>query len=205
LRFQAIVSGVVCAAALALAMPNFFSRSAVSDWLDWLPQRQLKFGLEFTGGTSLLLKPDFKFAARDAAKSIRDRVRQTLRDNRVRYEDLRYAAGTEVKFRISEPGAANRAIHLLTHEAALWYGAPGTRPAIAIRSAADGEVTLRLSEPGVRILHRRLVENGVLRLHRQMRCLGIDDYRIIKDRDRVLLTTRQPFGTTALDGRCYHL
>jgi preprotein translocase subunit SecD len=57
-RWKIIAIVVTCLAGFVFSLPNFFSRSTVEGWPNWLPKKQLSLGLDLRGGAHLLLAMD---------------------------------------------------------------------------------------------------------------------------------------------------
>lgn len=70
-------------AALVFAMPNFFSKSFVDSWPDWLPKKQLSLGLDLRGGAHLLYEMDVNELRDNAIKNLRADVRKKLIDAKI--------------------------------------------------------------------------------------------------------------------------
>ena len=72
-----------CLAALIFASPNFFDKTVVDAWPDWLPKNQLKLGLDLRGGAHLLLTMDTKELRQNMLENMREDVRAKLRENKI--------------------------------------------------------------------------------------------------------------------------
>ncbi len=57
-RWKLILIVAVVAAGILYALPNLFSKEALSGIPDWLPHRQVNLGLDLQGGAHLLYQID---------------------------------------------------------------------------------------------------------------------------------------------------
>lgn len=70
---------VIVLVAIALVLPNFFSRETVDGWPDWLPKQQFVLGLDLQGGSSLLYELDREDFIGDQLTTLVGEVRAVLR------------------------------------------------------------------------------------------------------------------------------
>ena len=83
-RFQLWSSIVVCVLALLFAGPNALSEKSAKSLPSWVPHQQFSLGLDLQGGAYLLLEAEMKEVVTDSLKNVRDQLRKSLRDQRVR-------------------------------------------------------------------------------------------------------------------------
>lgn len=202
---QVAVTAAVCAAALLFAAPNLASRAAVSKLPSWLPSKQVQLGLEFRGETMLLLEPDWPAVEHEWARELRNFLRQTLRDRRIRYEELRIVAGGAVQFRTVDPAMTSTVAEAVTSVVAEMPGVPVGEPA-GVSVAVTGDViSITLDEGGRARLRSRALDAALVHRERALRrladCRGVRDGVVSRDGDRLRLTFR-----TSLEGHdgCRH-
>jgi protein-export membrane protein SecD len=159
----ALIFGV-CVLGVLFCLPNFMPAPA-----PWLPWRQVHLGLDLRGGSYLLLEVDMAAVGKERLDNLADAVRTALR-NKVQFQPPQVqAAQNRVLVRVRDPAQTDEAVRLL-QEAARAGGGPAEYDV----SSTPGEVTLTLSEAGLReranaavvqsieIVRRRIDETGVL-------------------------------------------
>jgi preprotein translocase subunit SecD len=169
LRVQAIAAAIACALALAVAAPSVFSAQTVfAAWPGFLPTRQIRLGIEYAGGTSLLLEPDMNFVHRLVLAVFRHNVRDALRAQRIRYENLRHdSIGVTLSFVTPADVPAGAAI--LRHVARDWDRMPvGAAPGYAVRVTPQGHASVRITERLSGVLRERILRS----LLDALRCSG---------------------------------
>ncbi len=101
-----IVLSVVVA--ILCVVPNFFSKSAVESWPDFLPKRQVVLGLDLRGGAHLLWKIDREKLIEGRLKDLVGEIRQNLRDERIGYSGVRLD-GMTARFTLRDEADADKA------------------------------------------------------------------------------------------------
>ena len=85
----------ICLAGIFFAVPNFLGGKVnLPTW--WKP---VNLGLDLQGGSSLLLEVKIDDVVKERMAMIEDDVRQTLRENKIRYQNLN-AGNDSVKVKI---------------------------------------------------------------------------------------------------------
>src|SRR5215218_5849622 len=92
----------------ACAIPNFFPEKTVQSWPAWA-QRHIVLGLDLQGGSHLLLEVDANAVRKEKVETLRDDLRRTLRDARVRYTGLSIR-GMSVEVRLNDPADVANAL-----------------------------------------------------------------------------------------------
>ncbi len=75
---------MVVLAGLIFAAPNFFSKSQIESFPDWLPKTQMTLGLDLKGGAHLLMQVDEAKLLEERMESLRDDIRSKMRSAKVR-------------------------------------------------------------------------------------------------------------------------
>ena len=84
----------ICLVGIFFAIPNIMPNKAnLPQW--WQP---ISLGLDLQGGSSLLLQVNMDDVLKDKMSMLEDQVRQSLREHKIRYQDLKSSkAGVTVK------------------------------------------------------------------------------------------------------------
>ena len=199
LRLQAIITGIVCASAVALAAPGNGARGAVSE-LDPASSRQASQDGDFSRGIAFVLAPDWGVVYRNALRRMRDDVRAALSADNVGYDDLRISGGA-VHFRLREASAIERARASIARAARVWNLTPAAAmPGLAVHAAPDGQFTLQLTGFGLASLHDGFIAASTRELKRRLSTSGFDDYLLSDDGERIRLEI-PPLAAAAHAGR----
>ena len=95
----------ICLVGIFFAIPNVIPQSVkLPSW--WQP---VSLGLDLQGGSNLLLQVDFDTVMKDRMSTLEDSARQTLREHRIRYQNLS-ADSSSVKVKIDNLNARNQAM-----------------------------------------------------------------------------------------------
>src|ERR1700724_358324 len=86
-RWKALAIIVTALVVCLCAVPNFFPEARVKSWPLWA-QRRLVLGLDLQGGSYLLLEVDSNYVKKEKLDQVRDDVRRTLREAKIRYTGL---------------------------------------------------------------------------------------------------------------------
>lgn len=85
-RFKIGFVALVCLWGLLATFPNFVSEKTLESWPGFLPNSQLKLGLDLKGGAHLLLQMDSKELRKDWLKSLRGDVRKQLLEAKIKHK-----------------------------------------------------------------------------------------------------------------------
>ena len=192
----ALIAGV-CVLGVLLCIPNFLPAPA-----NWLPWRQVHLGLDLRGGSYLLLEVDMAAVSRERLDSLADTIRTTLR-NKIQFQPPQIQAPqNRVQVHLRDPQQTDDAVKLLQDATKDPGGAaPEYTVAATPNAGQPGDITLALSEVGIRaradaailqsieIIRRRIDETGVLdpQITRQgadrivVQLPGVDDPNRIKE------------------------
>lgn len=97
----------ICFIGLFLAIPNFLPKGTnLPSW--WQP---ISLGLDLQGGSNLLLEVKMDEVVKERMATIEDSVRQLLRENRIRYQNLT-TTDNSVKVKIDNSNARSQALGL---------------------------------------------------------------------------------------------
>lgn len=104
-KFRVMIILAICLVGTFFAIPNIMPKSVkLPSW--WQP---VSLGLDLQGGSNLLLQVDFDTVMKDRMSTLEDSARQTLREHRIRYQNLS-ADSSSVKVKIDNLNARNQAM-----------------------------------------------------------------------------------------------
>jgi preprotein translocase subunit SecD len=209
-RFQLWSACIACVVALLFAAPNLLPKSTADSLPSWVPHQQFNLGLDLQGGAYLLLEAEMKSVEADTLKTVRDGLRKALRDQRVRYEELRYVP-RGVSFRAIEPAQIDKARSIAETVArdqdSGTGGMFGQRQQLYDVRAEGGAITVRLTDAGLASLNQRVIEQAMEILRRRIDPEGTREVTIQRQGDtRVIVEVpgvsdteelRRRIGTTA--------
>ncbi len=186
LRLQAIITGIVCASAVALAAPGQPER-AVPGEPDPSPSREVSRKGDPARGIAFVLAPEWGALYRAALRGLRDDLRAALRADKIRHENLRISGGA-VRFRVLDRGAIGAARESLARAAQSWNLTPsGAAPGLSVSAAADGAFTVQLTGFGLASLHDGFIAASKMELNRRLARSSFDDYLLTDDGGRIRL------------------
>ncbi|WP_337876186.1 protein translocase subunit SecD [Elioraea sp.] len=203
-KIAAILGGIVLA--VLLAVPSFVPKERLGAAAEWLPWRQFQLGLDLKGGSYLLLEVDMDAVIRERLGNLADGVRTRLRGANIGYTGLAIGERS-VTLKLVEPARAQEAVRLLRELASpVTVGLGQTQPDLEV-AAADGTITLTLSEPLLRDKATQAVEQSIEIIRRRIDETGVVDPVIARQgANRVLVQLpgiqdperiKQLIGTTA--------
>jgi len=146
----------ICLAGIFFAIPNFLGNANLPKW--WQP---VNLGLDLQGGSSLLLEVKIDDVIRERMSSVEDSARQVLRENKIRYNNLK--AGTD-SVRVKIDNAASR-----------------TKATAAFRKIDDGlevaeigddTIEIRYSERALNELRLKVVDQSIEIVRRRIDEMG---------------------------------
>ncbi len=147
----------ICLAGIFFAVPNLIGdKSKLPAW--WRP---VNLGLDLQGGSNLLLEVKVDDVIRERMGQIEDEARQALRDNKIRYQNLK-AGADNVKVKIDNLNARNKAISAFRKMNGDLNVQETDDGVIEIRykEQALNELKLKAIDPSIEIVRRRIDETG---------------------------------------------
>ncbi len=199
LRLQAIITGIVCASAVALAgIGN--GRAAASEPNPARSRPSL--GTDFAIGAKPAFEREWASIYRTALRRIRGDVRDRLRAAQIRYENLRISGGS-VRFTVLDASAIERVRQDMAEASQAWgLSLTASMPGIAVQAASSGEITLSLTAFGLAALHDGVIATSTFELKRWLAGSGFDDYLLTDDGDRIRLEIRPVAGLSHAGRQC---
>jgi len=200
LHLQAIITGIVCASAVALAAPGDGGRGAVAAEPDPSASRETSRRGDFSHGIAIVLAPEWGAVYRHALRRIRDDVRTELGAGKIRHDDLRISGGA-VRFRVHDASAIERARESVARAArSLNLPQASSMPGLEVQAAPDGEFSVQLTGFGLASLHDGFIATSKRELKRRLSGSGFDDYLLSDDGGRIRLEI-PPVAAPAHAGR----
>jgi preprotein translocase subunit SecD len=199
-RLQLWISILVCFFALAFAAPNTLTDGTARSLPGWLPHQKLALGLDLQGGAYLLLEVDMKPVLDEQLRDMRNQLRRTLRDERLRYQDLRLIP-RGVSFRVVDVDTLSKARDLANRVARDSSSSEGG--IFAARQSffdvrADGDtVTARLTDAGISALHDRVLDQSMATLRRRVDPEGTREVTIQRQGERGIIVEVPGVSDTA--------
>ncbi len=183
----------LCALGLAFAAPNLLTRSQTEAMPVWLPHKQVSLGLDLQGGSHLLLEVEVGAVVRERLTELVDSIRVALRGARIPYTGIgATSAGAVV--RVTDPEDIDRARRLLRgfeSKVKLAGGArrfKGIDQNITVRSAADGQFIVSMSEKELETIRNAAVAQSIEIVRRRIDETGTREPTIQRQgRDRILV------------------
>ena len=186
-KIWAIVASVLLG--VAFVVPNFISRETLKTLPGWLPHRQMTLGLDLQGGAHLLLEVDTQTMVKERIDQLRDDVRRVLREEKIGYAGLG-AQGSTVQVRINDATQIDKAATKLN-------GIPqnlsdalltGNRVVdVEISREEGGLFRLTLTQPGLELRTRRVMEQSMEVVRRRVDQLGTTEPIIARQGSNRLL------------------
>lgn len=156
-RSRVIMILAVCAVGIFFAIPNLVSnKEALPQW--WQP---VNLGLDLQGGSNLLLEVKVDDVIRERMATNEDAIRQILRENRIRYQNLT-AGATNVKVKIDNANSRNKAANLFRK----------IDSGIVVEENSDGDLVVSYSDVELNKLKMRAVEQSIEIVRRRIDELG---------------------------------
>lgn len=198
LRLQAIITGIVCASAVALAAPGAPGRGAEADPS---PRRETSRG-DVTRGIAFILAPEWGAVHRNALRRMRDDLRAALSADDVRFAHLRISGGA-VRFRIADASAIERVQGSIARAAQSWNLTPAaSMPGLVVQTAPDGAFSLRLTAFGLVSLHDGFIAAATKEIERRLSTSGFEDYLLTGDGERIRLEIPPMAGPAHAGRQC---
>ncbi len=147
----------ICLVGLFFALPNVMPKSVkLPAW--WQP---VSLGLDLQGGSNLLLEVDMKEVLRERMGLLEDSVRQSLREHRIRYQNLS-AGADSVKVKIENSNSRTQAIGYFKK----------LEDGLEVSTNENGTVEIKYSEAALNMLKHKVVDQSIEIVRRRIDELG---------------------------------
>ncbi len=156
-RSRIIMILAICCLGIFFAIPNMLSdTSRLPQW--WQP---VNLGLDLQGGSNLLLEVKMDDVVKERMSTIEDSVRQALREDKIRYQNLK-AGADNVKVKIENANARSKAISKFRK----------ADDGLEISEDEDGTVTIQYSDVALNQLKAKVVDQSIEIVRRRIDELG---------------------------------
>ncbi|MDD4556416.1 MAG: protein translocase subunit SecD [Alphaproteobacteria bacterium] len=147
----------ICVFGVLYALPNFFAGKVnMPSW--WHP---VNLGLDLQGGSNLLLEVKTDDVVKERFSSIEDSMRATLRENKIRYQQLN--AGEDfVKVKIDSATSRSKAVNAFKK----------IEDGLVVSETGDDFVEVRYSEPAINELKVKIVNQSIEIVRKRIDELG---------------------------------
>ncbi|MFY0614365.1 MAG: protein translocase subunit SecD [Hyphomicrobiaceae bacterium] len=185
-----VTIALVCLAALIFATPNFFEKTTVDTWPDWLPKQQLKLGLDLRGGAHLLLTMDTKELRQDMLDNLREDVRANLREAKIGVVGIGLTKDG-VRVRIGRPAdmpAALKALAPLSQPLSNNFITGSNDRNMDIEQNGTQGIQLTLTEAGLKARVRDAMTGAIETVRKRVDAIGTTEPTIARQgEDRILV------------------
>ena len=146
----------ICLLGIFFAIPNMLSdTSKLPKW--WQP---VNLGLDLQGGSNLLLEVKMDDVLKERMSTIEDSVRQVLRENKIRYQNLK-AGSEDVRVKIENPNSRTQAISKFRKvDDGLEISEDGDTVVIKYGDVALNQLKAKVVDQSIEIVRRRIDELG---------------------------------------------
>ena len=148
----------ICLVGIFFAIPNLMPEKAASFPKWWQP---VNLGLDLQGGSNLLLEVKIDDVLKERMDTIEESVRQTLRENRIRYQSLT-ATPNDVKVKIENANSRTKAISLFRK----------LDRDYDVSENAEGLITITYTEMALANLKSQVVDQSIEIVRRRIDALG---------------------------------
>ena len=150
----------ICLAGIFFAVPNLIGdKSKLPAW--WRP---VNLGLDLQGGSNLLLEVKVDDVIRERMGQIEDEARQALRDNKIRYQNLK-AGADNVKVKIDNLNARNKAISAFRK----------MNGDLNVQETDDGVIEIRYKEQALNELKLKAIDQSIVIVRRRIDETGTNE------------------------------
>ena len=181
---------LACLAALIFAIPNFFEKSTVDAWPDWLPKQQLKLGLDLRGGAHLLLTMDTKELRQNMLENLREDVRANLREAKIGTVGTGLSKDG-VRVRIGRPTdmpAALKSLAVLSQPLSNNFITGSNERNLTVTQRGPQSIELNLTEAGLKQRVSDAMSGAIETVRRRVDAIGTTEPTIARQgEDRILV------------------
>lgn len=150
----------ICLAGIFFAVPNVIGdKTKLPKW--WQP---VNLGLDLQGGSNLLLQVKVDDVIKERMGQVEDEARQALRDNKIRYQNLK-AGAESVKVKIDNLNARNKAISAFRK----------MNGDLTVQETNDGVIEIRYSEQALNELKLKAVDQSIEIVRRRIDETGTNE------------------------------
>ncbi|MCB1435984.1 MAG: protein translocase subunit SecD [Rhodobiaceae bacterium] len=211
-RWKAVLILLVCLVGAGYTALNFVSPQTLAKFPDWIPSKQIVLGLDLQGGVHLLWEVDTQSVVDNRLKSLRDDVRQTLRDARIANRNVLHREDRRIDVRVTDAAEVEKAreeLRDLTAPVAGSFLTGNALSEVTLTTGEDGTLSLRLTEEGITHRIGQVVSQSIEVIRRRIDQLGTTEPSIQRQgSDRILVQVpgeQDPERVKGLVGRTAQL
>ena len=187
-RWKALATLLTALFICALAAPNFLPEKTLRSLPKWA-QRHIVLGLDLQGGSHILLEVDINDVRKQKAETLRDDVRNSLRNARVGYTGLTIR-DLSVEVRIREESDFQAALTKLRELSQPLGGLLSTtgQRSVEVIDAGNRVIRLTITQPGITERVRQVVDQAIQIVERRINEIGTVEPLIQRQgADRILV------------------
>ena len=156
-RSRIMIILAICLLGIFFAIPNMLSdTSKLPKW--WQP---VNLGLDLQGGSNLLLEVKMDDVLKERMSTIEDSIRQVLREDKIRYQNLK-AGADSVKVKIENANSRAKAVSKFNK----------VDDGLVISEEDDGTVVISYSDTALNQLKAKVVDQSIEIVRRRIDELG---------------------------------
>lgn len=189
--WKTVLIWLVVAVGALFAAPNLYSPALRASLPQALPDKPMTLGLDLQGGSHLLLQIDKESLVKDRLATLRDDVRNTLRNAQIGYTDLAFRGERDVTLKLRDAAQAEAAKEALAPLAdplnvSLFGAASANEVTITVENGTD--VALVLTEEGITGRLSSAVSQSIEVINRRVNELGTTEPVVQRQgNDRILV------------------
>ena len=161
-----ILTALVVAAGLLIALPNALPDRVTARFPTWLPHKTVSLGLDLQGGSYLLLEVDFAQVQKDKGQAMIGAIRTGLRKAHILYTDLD-ANGDTVQVRVPDASRHDEARKLVDD----------LNPSMTSAVLSVGAKEYDIAQPGGGLFMMTMTEGYKTQTHEQVMDQSIEVVR----------------------------
>ena len=187
-RWKALATLLTALLICVFAAPNFLPEKTLRSLPKWA-QRHIVLGLDLQGGSHILLEVDINDVRKQKAESLRDDVRNSLRNARVGYTGLTIR-DLSVEVRIREESDFQAALTKLRELSQPLGGLLSTtgQRSVEVIDAGNRVIRLTITQPGITERVRQVVDQAIQIVERRINEIGTVEPLIQRQgADRILV------------------
>ncbi len=171
-RTRILLILAICLIGIFFAVPNVIRSDKLPSW--WKP---VNLGLDLQGGSSLLLQVEVDDVIKERMGTIEDSARQILRENKIRYVNLK-AGADSVRVKIENAGARDRAAALFKK----------IDDGLDVTTEEDGTLVVKYTETALNQMKLKIVDQSIEIVRRRIDGMGTTEPVIqSQGSDRIVL------------------
>lgn len=194
-----VAVAVACLAAVLFAMPNFFAKTTVDVWPEWVPKKQVQLGLDLRGGAHLLLSMDTVELRTNMLKDLREDARAKLIEYKIGQAGIGLTKDG-VRLRVARPAdmpAALKALRELSQPLSNNFLTGSDERNLTVEQQGTQLVRLALTEAGLKARVTDAMGGAIETVRRRVDALGTSEPTIARQGESRILVQVPGIDDTA--------